>query len=310
MNKINKIIFAGVITTAIGATTVLGYFSFNYYETSNNKISIFNWGQFSKNKNYNSMDSEKNKNLKVEDSEEQKESINSKDDSKSEGKFDTKTTNTSKINKKESGKSDLGEKTKEDNKESNNIGDNTKSEEEQKQEKEKTVKTPDDNSELTDSSDITEPRKEKSSNEEIDKENNEKESGVDTTIYSTFENKVIQLVNRERAKAGLGELGTSKKLCEVARLKSQDMIDKNYFSHTSPTYGAPFDMISKFGITYMAAGENIAYGQTTPEQVMDGWMNSDGHRSNILKSSFSEIGVGVATDSNGRYYWTQMFIGK
>jgi uncharacterized YkwD family protein len=88
------------------------------------------------------------------------------------------------------------------------------------------------------------------------------------------------------------------------------MRDKNYFSHTSPTYGSPFDMMKKFGIDYMAAGENIAKGQPTSAAVMSSWMNSPGHKANILSENFTEIGVGVAKDANGTIYWTQQFIGK
>ena len=84
------------------------------------------------------------------------------------------------------------------------------------------------------------------------------------------------------------------------------MHDKGYFSHTSPTYGSPFDMMKQFGITYRTAGENIAMGYPTAEAVVDGWMNSEGHRANILNASFTEIGVGYVADGN---YYTQMFIG-
>jgi uncharacterized protein YkwD len=86
------------------------------------------------------------------------------------------------------------------------------------------------------------------------------------------------------------------------------MVDKGYFSHTSPTYGSPFKMMESFGIRFSAAGENIAMGMRTPAEVMNAWMNSPGHRNNILNNSFNEIGVGLAKDSKGRQYWTQMFI--
>ena len=92
----------------------------------------------------------------------------------------------------------------------------------------------------------------------------------------------------------------------MARTKSQDMRDKGYFSHTSPTYGSPFDMMKQFGISYRTAGENIAMGYSTPQAVVTGWMNSPGHRANILNGAFTEIGVGYV-QSGG--YWTQMFIG-
>jgi uncharacterized protein YkwD len=68
--------------------------------------------------------------------------------------------------------------------------------------------------------------------------------------------------------------------------------------------------MKQFGITYKTAGENIAMGQKTPQEVMTAWMNSEGHRKNILNSSFTEIGIGIAKDKNGRLYWTQMFIGR
>ncbi len=127
--------------------------------------------------------------------------------------------------------------------------------------------------------------------------------------YSAFQKKVVELVNAERAKAGLKALKMNTELSKVATLKSQDMAKNNYFDHNSPTYGSPFDMMKKYGISYRTAGENIAMGQTTPEQVMNGWMNSPGHRANILKASFTEIGVGIAKNSSGRLYWTQQFIG-
>lgn len=127
--------------------------------------------------------------------------------------------------------------------------------------------------------------------------------------YSAFQNEVLRLVNVERAKNGLGALSMNSALAKTATLKSQDMAKNNYFSHTSPTYGSPFDMMKQFGISYRTAGENIAMGQTSPAQVMNGWMNSPGHRANILNGSFTKIGVGVAQNANGQYYWTQQFIG-
>jgi uncharacterized YkwD family protein/spore coat assembly protein SafA len=126
----------------------------------------------------------------------------------------------------------------------------------------------------------------------------------------SIEQQVVDLVNAERAKAGLSALKVNWELARVARYKSQDMIDNNYFSHTSPVYGSPFDMIKSFGLTYRAAGENIAMGQRSAKEVMQGWMNSSGHRANILNESFNEIGVGVAQNSSGQYYWTQQFLGR
>jgi uncharacterized YkwD family protein/spore coat assembly protein SafA len=122
------------------------------------------------------------------------------------------------------------------------------------------------------------------------------------------ETEVIRLVNVERAKAGLPALTQNWELSRVARMKSQDMINKNYFSHQSPTYGSPFNMMENFGIRFSAAGENIAYGQKTPAAVMQAWMNSSGHRANILSPSYTQMGCGLARTSSGVPYWTQMFI--
>lgn len=126
----------------------------------------------------------------------------------------------------------------------------------------------------------------------------------DTTARA-YEKEVIRLVNQERAKVGLKALTEDWELSRVARYKSQDMRDNNYFSHTSPVYGSPFDMMKSFGITYKSAGENIARGQINPDAVVRAWMNSSGHRKNILNASYTKIGVGYVAE--GRY-WTQMFI--
>lgn len=122
----------------------------------------------------------------------------------------------------------------------------------------------------------------------------------------SFEAEVVRLVNAIRRESGLGELGLNWELSRVARYKSQDMADNFYFSHTSPTYGSPFQMIRAFGLTYRTAGENIAYGYPTPQAVVNSWMNSEGHRKNILNPSFTQIGVGYVSQGN---HWTQMFIG-
>ena len=124
---------------------------------------------------------------------------------------------------------------------------------------------------------------------------------------SAYEAEVVRLVNDVRRENGLSPLTQDWQLSRVARYKSQDMKDKGYFSHTSPTYGTPFQMMKSFGINYKTAGENIAKGYTTPQSVVNGWMNSPGHRANILNPSFTHIGVGYVQSGN---YWTQMFIGK
>lgn len=128
---------------------------------------------------------------------------------------------------------------------------------------------------------------------------------LDASI-SSFENEVVELVNGIRIQKGLKPLTANWELSRVARYKSQDMVDNRYFSHTSPTYGSPFQMIRAFGLSFKTAGENIAYGQRTPQAVVNAWMNSSGHRANILNASYTQIGVGYV--ANG-HYWTQMFIG-
>lgn len=128
---------------------------------------------------------------------------------------------------------------------------------------------------------------------------------LDSTV-SSYEAEVIRLVNEIRQQNGLKPLTANWELSRVARYKSQDMLDNRYFSHTSPTYGSPFQMITAFGLSYRTAGENIAKGYPTPQAVVNGWMNSSGHRANILNASYKQIGVGYVSKGN---YWTQMFIG-
>ncbi len=124
---------------------------------------------------------------------------------------------------------------------------------------------------------------------------------------SQYAQQVIDLTNKERARAGLPALNVDAQLSSVAQKKSEDMQQNHYFSHTSPTYGSPFDMMRNFGVTYKTAGENIAQGQRTPQEVVTAWMNSPGHRANILNRQFTHIGVGFEQAGN---HWTQMFIGK
>jgi uncharacterized YkwD family protein len=129
----------------------------------------------------------------------------------------------------------------------------------------------------------------------------------DTNSLSSYEQQVFMQVNKERTSRGLSPLVWDSTLGYVARLKSQDMINEHYFSHQSPKYGSPFQMMEYFGLKFSAAGENIAYGQSTAQEVMTAWMNSAGHRANILSSSYTHIGVGVAKAANGTLYWTQEF---
>jgi uncharacterized YkwD family protein len=130
----------------------------------------------------------------------------------------------------------------------------------------------------------------------------------DTNSLTSYEQQVFDLVNKERSARGLGTLKYNSEVARCARFKSEDMIDKGYFSHTSPTYGSPFKMMESFGIRFSNGGENIAYGQKTAQEVMNSWMNSAGHKANILSAAYTQMGVGVAKASNGTLYWTQLFI--
>lgn len=119
---------------------------------------------------------------------------------------------------------------------------------------------------------------------------------------------VLKLVNAARAEEGLSPLVLDPAICAAASARSQELIET--FSHTRPDGTDCFTVFAEFGISYMAAGENIAAGQKTPEAVMTAWMNSPGHRKNILSSSFKKLGVGlVKTESGYKYYWTQLFTG-
>lgn len=137
------------------------------------------------------------------------------------------------------------------------------------------------------------------------------ESSTETTTISqsnsNYSTQVLNLVNKHRRENGLKELTLNSNLSNVAQIKTNDMKSNNYFSHTSPTYGSPFDMIKQFGISYKTAGENIAKGQKTPEAVVNAWMNSEGHRANILNPNYTQMGLGYTAD--GTVYWCQMFIG-
>jgi uncharacterized YkwD family protein/spore coat assembly protein SafA len=133
---------------------------------------------------------------------------------------------------------------------------------------------------------------------------------IPSNHYQSIEQQVVNLVNAERAKAGLKPLKADWELARVARFKSEDMRDNRYFDHNSPIYGTPFQMMKSFGINYRSAGENIAAGQTTAESVMQAWMNSPGHKKNILSPTFTHIGVGYAKGGSYGHYWTQQFMSK
>ena len=196
-----------------------------------------------------------------------------------------------------------------DNNQGGNIEDNNQGNNNQDQDK-------DDNNQGNNNNqdqDKDDNNQDNNNNQDQDKDdNNQNDDNNSSNIngFSKEQVEVLNLVNKERKANGLKPLTLNKELSNVANIKSRDMIEKGYFDHTSPTYGSPFDMMKKFNISYNTAGENIAMGQKTPSEVMNSWMNSSGHRANILNSTYTELGVGIQKDSNGTIYWTQMFIGR
>ena len=134
-------------------------------------------------------------------------------------------------------------------------------------------------------------------------------SSTETSNMNSDEKEVFDLINKQRTNNGLAALKNDSEVQRVARIKAQDMVDNNYFSHTSPTYGSPFDMLKSFKISYKTAGENIA-GNSSNSGAVNAWMNSEGHRANILNSSFIYTGIGVVKSPKYGKIYVQMFIGK
>ncbi|NLM05031.1 MAG: sporulation protein [Clostridiales bacterium] len=148
-----------------------------------------------------------------------------------------------------------------------------------------------------------------SSNPSTDKETDEPNKPIEepsniSNGLSSKEMEMVKYVNQARAEAGLRPLEVDSDLSNVARIKSKDMKDNNYFSHTSPTYGSPFQMMSRFGIKYRSAAENIAINSSV-RGAHNAFMNSTGHRNNILNPNMTHIGIGIVDN-----YYTQMFIQK
>lgn len=156
------------------------------------------------------------------------------------------------------------------------------------------------------SEDVIEPEKPKEEAKPSPKEEGKQEESEQEDAILAYEQEVVRLVNEERAARGLPALTCSAELSDGAREKSADMQKMGYFSHTSPTYGSPFDQMKARGINYRYAGENIAMGYATPEAVVNAWMHSEGHKANILSENFKEIGVGYMETG---HYCTQWFKG-
>ena len=134
-------------------------------------------------------------------------------------------------------------------------------------------------------------------------------NSITNTNLSADEQEVFDLINKQRINSGLEALKIDNEVQRVARIKAQDMVNNNYFSHTSPTYGSPFDMLKSFKISYKSAGENIA-GNSSNSGAVNAWMNSSGHKANILNSSFNYTGIGVVSSQKYGKVYVQMFIGK
>ena len=122
----------------------------------------------------------------------------------------------------------------------------------------------------------------------------------------SFAHQVVKLVNEERAKAGLSPLQIVEKAEAAAAVRAKEI--ETSFSHTRPNGSSFSTALKEQGVSFRGSGENIAWGQKTPEAVMNAWMNSPGHRANILNRSFTGIGVGYQQNSRGVGYWTQLFI--
>lgn len=143
------------------------------------------------------------------------------------------------------------------------------------------------------------------STEELPKLTTEEVLDSQTDYKMTYEKeKLLELINKDRVAAGLQALKIEEKLFQIAQLKSQDMYDYSYFSHTSPNFGRTSSLIRLKGISYFAYGENIGRTQSV-YSAHNGFMNSDGHRANIMNPRFTHIGIGIV----GNYY-TEVFIGK
>ena len=136
--------------------------------------------------------------------------------------------------------------------------------------------------------------------------NNNSNSSSLNNSASAYISQVLSHVNAERAKAGLSPLTLDTGASQAADIRAKEIV--NNFSHTRPNGSSFSSVLTENGVSYRSAGENIAYGQNTPSEVMNGWMNSSGHRANILNQNFTQIGIGHYEDANGTDYWVQIFL--
>ena len=136
----------------------------------------------------------------------------------------------------------------------------------------------------------------------------EKSVEKNTVSLTEEENKTLELINKYREQNGLNELEPFLELQEVSKLKAEDIVENNYFSHTSPNLGSTFDLIKSQGIKYKVAGENLA-GNITPKRAVEAWINSKTHRENILEDRFEYTGIYVIESEVYGKIFVQMFIG-
>ena len=128
---------------------------------------------------------------------------------------------------------------------------------------------------------------------------------IDSAALSIIIQEVLDIVNSERGRVGLLPLRLHSQLIAAAQAHSDDMARHNFMSHTGSDGSSPFDRMKRYGYNFRWAGENVASGYSSPQDVMRGWMNSSGHRANILNPNFRDIGIGYARGNSP--YWTQKF---
>lgn len=136
-------------------------------------------------------------------------------------------------------------------------------------------------------------------------DNQNPDTGLEDEGIHFYAKQILNLVNEERAKEGLSELKLDARATAAANVRAKEI--KQQFSHTRPNGESFSSALIEQGVTFRRSGENIAWGQKTPKQVMNAWMNSEGHRANIMNKNFKNIGIGYYQDENGRNYWVQLF---
>lgn len=132
--------------------------------------------------------------------------------------------------------------------------------------------------------------------------------GVNIIYGAEYQKIILKEINSARVEEGLKPLKLNEELNKIAIIKAKDMAKEEKLSHDSKKFGMTFNLIKKEGIKYSAAAENIARWHDTPKFVAERWLQSKGHRGNILNPEYDETGIGLAQDKNGKNYWVQLFI--